>query len=108
MTTPTTNSSLLDALAKLNANVAARLHTYEPAQVQNTAPSAAVKLGMTRASWWARKNGGGYRTARTEKKCQQFGCYRPIAPGEQYFDTNEPTIWPNKKHICAMCAEELV
>lgn len=60
----------------------------------------------TRAFFYARKNGGGYRTARSEFSCEQFGCLRKIVPGVTYFDTRETTTWPKTKRICACCAEE--
>ncbi len=59
----------------------------------------------TRAHFYARKNGGGYRTARKERKCEQFGCFKKIDPGVRYFDTMEVTTWPKTKAICACCAE---
>lgn len=55
--------------------------------------------------FYARKNGGGYRTARTMFKCEQFGCYAPIQPGEVYLDTQEVTTWPMAKKLCEQCAE---
>ncbi len=63
---------------------------------------------MTRTEFYARKNGGGYRTARKECKCQQFGCFNKILPGERYLDTQETTTWPATKRICATCAEVTV
>lgn len=62
----------------------------------------------TRAQFYARKNGGGYRTARKEIKCEQSLCLNRIQPGARYFDTQEVTSWPNKKRICACCAEQEV
>lgn len=62
----------------------------------------------TRADFYARKNGGGLRTARKERKCEQFGCYRPIPPGTVYFDTQEVTTWPKKKAICEQCSQQKV
>ena len=74
------------------------------AQVLNSALTP-VSAPKTRASFYARKNGAGYRTARVTCKCEQFGCYKPIQPGEVYFDTRETTQWPLTKRICEQCAE---
>lgn len=60
---------------------------------------------MTRATFYARKNGGGLRTARKPFTCAQFGCLKKIEPGEQYFDTQETTAWPATKRICTCCSE---
>lgn len=60
---------------------------------------------MTRADFYARRNGGGLRTARKECKCVQFGCFKRIQPGEQYFDTQATTTWPATKKICVPCSE---
>jgi hypothetical protein len=62
----------------------------------------------TRAFFYERRFGGGYRTARAPKTCEQSLCLRKIQPGEKFFDTNEVTTWPRKKVICAICAEEHV
>lgn len=62
----------------------------------------------SRAYFYARKNGGGRRTARKPFTCGQLGCFRKIEAGMQYFDTLEPTQWPATKRICAHCAEEPV
>ena len=60
---------------------------------------------MTRQDFYSHRNGGGLRTARKITKCMQFGCYKPIVPGEQYFDTQEATAWPATKKICVACSE---
>lgn len=65
-------------------------------------------LGTTRATFYARKNGGGYRTARKSFTCMQSLCLKKIDPGVQYFDTQEPVAWPRVKRICATCAETLI
>lgn len=70
--------------------------------------SLAVMLGTTRAAFYQRKNGGGYRTARKGFTCMQSLCLKKIEPGEQYFDTQEPVVWPRVKRICAACAETTV
>lgn len=88
--------------------VAALAARSGPAQGQPSAPTTPAPTTQTRATFWGRKNGGGYRTARTPKKCEQFGCFARIMPGEQYFDTQEVTTWPQTKCICARCAEEEV
>ncbi len=80
----------------------ARAATMHPAPVPLPAPT------QTRAQFWARKNGGGYRTARKAFVCQQFTCLAKVDAGVEYFDTNETTIWPATKRICAACAEEHV
>lgn len=63
---------------------------------------------MTRAEFYARKNGGGFRTARKAFTCMQADkssfCLRPVVPGDQYFDTRETTTWPQTKKICVDCA----
>ena len=84
-----------------------------PSAANATAPTLAHALGQaalitstqTRATFYARKNGGGLRTARKEFKCGQFGCFRVVHPGEKYFDTVETTIWPATKRICVCCSE---
>lgn len=63
---------------------------------------------QTRAGFYQRKNGGGYRTARKEFTCEQSLCLNKITPGMQYFDTMETTEWPKTKRICACCAEESI
>lgn len=65
-------------------------------------------LGITRATFYQRKNGGGYRTARKEFGCMQFGCFKRVVPGMRYFDTQEPVHWPAMKRICEGCAEAAV
>jgi len=95
-----------DALARVNAMVQ-RLG-LAPASTSAPTADTAQKTMQTRANFYARKNGGGYRIARKACKCQQFGCYDPISPGERYFDTQEVTEWPKTKKICAHCAETLV
>jgi hypothetical protein len=65
-------------------------------------------MTTTRATFYARKNGGGYRKARKEFGCQQFGCFKRIVVGEKYFDTLEVTTWPKTKRICACCAEKTI
>lgn len=80
--------------------------TSVPASALNVRTPEATT--QTRATFYARKNGGGLRTARKALICQQFGCLRRIEPGEFYFDTMEVTKWPATKRICACCAEEPV
>ncbi len=77
---------------------------------QTNAPGAppASAPTQTRAQFYARKNGGGMRTARKQFLCQTFGCMRVVQPGEDYLDTMEVTTWPATKRICACCAEGLV
>lgn len=72
------------------------------------APAPPPVPTQTRAQFYARKNGGGYRTARLPFVCQQFSCLATIEPGVEYFDTGEITNWPATKRICARCAEEHV
>lgn len=79
-------------------------NSYTPFQ----APPAPAQLGITRATFYQRKNGGGYRTARKAFTCGQFGCFQQITPGVRYFDTLEVTTWPKTKRICACCAETVV
>jgi hypothetical protein len=62
----------------------------------------------TRAQFYERKYGGGYRTARKVVVCEQSLCLHKTQPGEQYFDTQQVTTWPNKKRICKTCAEQEV
>jgi hypothetical protein len=62
----------------------------------------------TRGAFWARKNGGGWRTARKSFTCQQSLCLRRIAIGQQYFDTLEALVWPRTKRICLHCASEMI
>jgi hypothetical protein len=62
----------------------------------------------TRADFYARKNGGGLRTARKEFTCQQFGCFKKVVPGEAYFDTQEVTAFPKTKRICCACSEKAI
>lgn len=59
----------------------------------------------TRATFYARRNGGGLRTACKQRKCEQFGCFKRIEPGERYFDTRETTTWPQTKCLCEECSE---
>jgi hypothetical protein len=59
----------------------------------------------TRASFYARKYGGSYRTARSEFKCEVTLCLNRITPGVRYFDTQQVTTWPKTLRICACCAE---
>lgn len=59
----------------------------------------------TRATFYARRYGGGLRTARKQRKCEQWGCFKRIEPGECYFDTMETTTWPKTKCICTTCSE---
>ncbi len=63
---------------------------------------------MTRGQFYARLHGGGLRTARKAFVCSQFGCFKKVEPGEQYFDCQEVTVWPATKRICACCAEEKI
>lgn len=90
-----------------NANTAASA-TENPSARARALNSALtpVSVPKTRASFYAQKNGGGYRTARATRKCEQFGCYKRIEPGEAYFDTREVTTFPKTKCICEGCAEE--
>ena len=60
---------------------------------------------MNRGQFYARKNGGGLRTARKEFTCMQSMCLKKVQPGEGYFDTQEPVAWPKVKRICAPCSE---
>lgn len=60
----------------------------------------------TRAEFYARKNGGGLRTARKPFTCMQSLCLKKIEPGEVYFDTREVTAWPKFKRICVHCSEQ--
>lgn len=60
---------------------------------------------MTRGDFYQRRYGGGLRTARKPTKCEQYGCYKRIMPGEQYFDTQETTTWPATKKLCVACSE---
>lgn len=62
----------------------------------------------TRAAFYQRKNGGGTRTARKAFTCMQFGCFKPLVPGEVYFDTMETTTWPATKRICVTCSEHKI
>ena len=70
---------------------------------------------MTRADWYARNTGGGWRTARTAHRCDRVDQYRlrcacRIEPGTRYFDTNQHN--PNGRHqhakirLCGACANE--
>lgn len=69
---------------------------------------------MTRADWYARNTGGGWRTARLNHRCDrtEYGlrCMAVIAPGTKYFDTNQHN--PNGRHqhakirLCVACAEQ--
>ena len=48
---------------------------------------------MNRADWYAQKNGGGWRTARKDRRCDhvdQHGirCTTVTLAGGRYFDTN--------------------
>lgn len=67
-----------------------------------------IRLGITRATFYQRKNGGGYRVARKPFTCMQFGCLKTVHPGEKYFDTRELVFWPKMKRICECCAETQV
>jgi hypothetical protein len=60
----------------------------------------------TRAYFYERRCGGGWRTARKDFTCAQFGCLKRIIAGETYFDTQEPVTWPITKRICAHCANQ--
>jgi hypothetical protein len=71
-------------------------------------PTMIIETPNTRAAFYERRFGGGYRTARTRKTCMQFGCFKPILPGEKFFDTQEPTTFPATKCICEGCAETSV
>lgn len=59
----------------------------------------------TRATFYARRYGGGLRTARRPFTCQQFGCFNKVEPGVTYFDTCETTVYPATKRICVTCSE---
>lgn len=69
---------------------------------------------MTRADWYARNTGGGWRTARTGHRCDRVDQYRlrcacRINAGTKYFDTNHNN--PNggtfsKIKLCTTCANE--
>lgn len=63
---------------------------------------------QTRATFYARRYGGGYRIARKALTCEQSLCLRKVQPGDKYFDTREVTTFPKTKRICAGCAEVLV
>lgn len=89
------------------ASARVRALGLDPAQVPKPAPIPAPTT-QTRADFYARKNGGGYRTARLEHNCQQFGCFGLIREGERYFDTKETTTWPATKKLCPACAETAV
>lgn len=71
-------------------------------------PAPGALLGITRATFYERKNGGHYATARSEFRCMQMLCLNRITPGVRYFNTREITSWPKTKKICACCAEETV
>lgn len=67
---------------------------------------------MTRADWFARNTGGGWRTARTFHQCGHVEhgllCLRIIGAGTKYFDTNQRdprsrTQWGTTK-LCGACA----
>lgn len=64
-----------------------------------------TEMTQTRATFYQRKYGGGIRTARRTFTCAQFGCFKEIQPGEDYFDTGQVTTWPVMKRICASCSE---
>ncbi len=63
---------------------------------------------MTRGEFYARRYGGGLRTARKERKCEQFGCFKRIAAGEQYFDTMLVWKYPLTTKICTHCANKTI
>lgn len=98
MTQTTTTPNRLSTVVSVMENTLARVRALNSALTPASAPK-------TRAMFYARKNGGGYRTARVTCKCEQFGCYAPIQPGEVYFDTRETTQWPMAKKLCEQCAE---
>lgn len=69
---------------------------------------------MTRADWYALNHGGGWRTARTKKRCDMrrdgLRCMSIIQPGQEYFDTNARNHAAScvcaKINLCAACANE--
>lgn len=69
---------------------------------------------MTRGDWYAQHHGGGWRTARTKKRCDMrrhgMRCTSLILPGNQYFDTNAQNHHCKCAHckinLCAACATE--
>lgn len=70
---------------------------------------------MTRADWFTRQCGGGWRTARYPHRCDrvsQYGlrCRCIIDAGARYFDTNQHnprsrSRWGTIK-LCGACAEQ--
>jgi len=70
---------------------------------------------MTRADWYARQCGGGWRTARVAHRCDrvdQYGlrCAGRIEPGTKYFDTNQHNPRSRSQwgtiRLCGACATE--
>src|SRR6478609_4727921 len=94
------------ASAAMISRAAARVLKTAPTRTSMT--TATETLGTTRATFYARRHGGGYRTARKAFTCGQFGCFQKIDPGVRYFDTLEVTTWSKTKRICACCAETQV
>jgi len=90
---------------KLPESVVQRAANAAKAMRAQAAPPAS-ESSQSRAAFYSRRYGGGYRTARKAFTCNQFGCFRRIEPGTSYFDTMEVTEFPKTKRICAACAEE--
>ncbi|MFT4118726.1 hypothetical protein [Bradyrhizobium sp.] len=69
---------------------------------------------MKRSEWYAKHHGGGWRKARTQKRCdmRRYGlrCMCSIEPGQQFFDTNARNHYSKcgtcKINLCAACAGE--
>lgn len=90
-----------DAVLKRAANASTTRHDAQ------AAPPVSAPT-QTRAMFYSRRYGGGLRTARKQFTCQQLGCFKKVEPGEDYFDTMEPTTWPATKKICCSCSEETI
>ncbi|WVR18297.1 hypothetical protein y223_00017 [Bordetella phage PY223] len=69
---------------------------------------------MRRSEWYAQHHGGGWRKARTKKRCDMvrdgLRCTVMIEAGNQYFDTNarnhNASCVCSKINLCAACATE--
>lgn len=69
---------------------------------------------MKRSEWYAQRYGGGWRKARTKKRCDMMRdglrCTNMILPGDQFFDTNARNHNARcacaKINLCATCANE--
>lgn len=69
---------------------------------------------MTRSDWYAKHHGGGWRKARTDKRCDMvrdgMRCMSVIKAGSQFFDTNARNHLSRcatcKINLCAECAKE--